>query len=146
MHEILKGKRILVVEDEVDVWKVLRFELATCTVDHAGTYEEGRERLGAGGYDLAILDMLGVRGFDLLEEFGRKIPCIVLTARALTEKDLSIAMEHGAALFVPKHEIGGIDEYVAKVLEGQRPLWGWLFRRVDFARWFGPGFKPPALR
>ena len=51
-----------------------------------------------------------------------------------------------AVLYLPKHEIGCMDECAAKVLDGQRPLWGWLFRRIDFKRWFGPSFQPPVLK
>jgi CheY-like chemotaxis protein len=146
MYEVLAGKRVLVVEDEPDVWKLVRFELSKCVVDYAATYDEARARLAEGKHDLAIIDIMGVKGFSLLEEFGKALPCIILTARALTEKDLERAIAAGAVLYLPKHEIGCMDECAAKVLDGQRPLWGWLFRRIDFKRWFGASFEPPVLK
>ena len=48
-----------------------------------------------------------------------------------------------AVLFLPKEELGRLDEYVAKALGTKEPLWTWLFRRLDFRRWFGPRFEPP---
>jgi hypothetical protein len=69
---ILDGKRILAVEDEPDVLTILEEEILqacpNCKIDKATTYQEAVEMLGALTYDLVILDIMGVRGSDLLEK------------------------------------------------------------------------------
>ena len=67
---VLNGKRILAVDDEPEVLTVLEQEIKdsypNCQVDKATTYEKGAELINANTYDLVILDIMGVRGFDLL--------------------------------------------------------------------------------
>src|SRR5439155_20406799 len=91
-------------------------------------------------YDVVILDIMGVRGHDLLKEFSSAAPTIMLTAHALTSQDLKRSMVGKAVLYLPKEELGRLDEYVAKVLTTRQPLWSWLFNRLDFTRWFGHGW------
>lgn len=143
MQDVLKGKRVLVVDDELDVCRFIEFELPECEVDIAVSAGEAREHFGRARYDLVIVDVMGVDGFELLKEFSDRTPCIVITARALNEKHLAKAMEGRAVLYLPKEEIGRLDEYAAKAIASKEPLWNWLFRRIDFRRWFGPTFKPP---
>ena len=137
MASALKGRRILVVDDEVDVCTMIEDELSQCQIDIASTYEEARARLAGGRYDVVILDIMGVRGHDLLEEFSSKAPCIMLTAHALTPQDLKRSMVGHAVLYLPKEEIGSLEAYISKVLLVKEPLWNWLFKRLDFSRWFG---------
>ena len=40
----------------------------TCTIDKAVTYEQAHDLLNKNDYDVVVLDIMGVRGFDLLEE------------------------------------------------------------------------------
>ena len=85
---ILKDKRILAVDDEPDVLEVLKEEITmavpTCVVDSASSYDKATELLASWTYDLAIFDIMGVRGFDLLKLAVRKnVPVIMLTAHAL---------------------------------------------------------------
>jgi CheY-like chemotaxis protein len=143
MLDSLTGKRILVVDDEPDVCRFVGFELAECEVEAAVSYDEAVQRFSSVKYDLAILDIMGVDGYKLLDRFSSQVPCIVLTARALSGKDLERAMAGRAILYLPKEELGRLDEYVAKALVAKEPLWPWLFRRLDFKRWFGPKFRPP---
>ncbi len=67
---ILDGKRILAVDDEPDVLEVLKEEIMAaapgCSIDTASTYDQALELLISWSYDLAICDIMGVRGFDLL--------------------------------------------------------------------------------
>ena len=139
----LTGKRILVVDDEPDACELIAEELAGATVDAAHTYAEARARLDAARYDLVILDIMGVRGFELLAEFGRKVPCIMLTAHHLRPPELERAIAGGALLFLPKDEIGSIALHAARALAGGESLWPWLFKRVDFRELFGPSWTPP---
>lgn len=134
---VLQGKKILVVDDEPDVCQIVVDELPQCSVDTAESYEAARARLAATSYDVVILDIMGVRGYDLLAEFSSKAPCIMLTAHALSAQDLKKSMVGRATLYLPKEELGHLEEYVAKVLMVKEPLWHWLFQRLDFSRWFG---------
>jgi CheY-like chemotaxis protein len=140
MLHTVKGKRILVVDDEPDVCQMIVDDFPQCTVETAATYEDGRAKLSSGTYDVIVLDIMGVRGYDLLDEFGRKAPCIMLTAHALTAEDLKRSIDRRAVLYLPKEELARLDEYIAKVIGAREPLWGWLSRRIDFGRWFGRGW------
>ena len=70
-ESILNGKSILAVDDESDVLTVLEEEILgacpQCQFDKATTFEEASQRLASYTYDIVILDIMGVRGFDLLE-------------------------------------------------------------------------------
>lgn len=139
MLDVLKGKKVLIVDDEPDVCDMVREELASCDVEAVGTHAEARAKLATGKYDVVILDIMGVRGHELLEEFSSRFPCIVLTANALSPKDLERSIRGKARLYLPKEELARIDEYVARVLVAREPLWTWLFKQLDLERWFGRG-------
>ena len=81
--QVLVGKRILVVDDEPDILESVADVLMDSIVETAGTFEEAVKRLTGSSYDVAILDIMGVRGLDLLAEFGAKLPCVMLTGKAL---------------------------------------------------------------
>ena len=89
--DVLDGKRILIADDEPDILDLVVEDLSRCRVDRATTYEEAREKLATQTYDVVILDIMGIRGFELLEEFGAKAPTIVVTARALSRAELDRA-------------------------------------------------------
>lgn len=66
-------------------------------------------------YDVAILDIMGVRGFDLLEiAKNRDIPALMLTAHGLSKENLKKSAEEGAAYYSPK------DEMINKETQGIR--------------------------
>src|SRR5262249_39194017 len=109
-------KRILVVDDERDVCGMVADALGSYDVREGYAYDEARAKLAKGGWDAVILDIMGVRGHDLLEEFSGKAPCIMLTAHALTAKDMKRSIAGHAVLYLPKDELGRIDEYVREVL------------------------------
>ncbi|GIW71355.1 MAG: hypothetical protein KatS3mg102_0897 [Planctomycetota bacterium] len=137
MPSVLKGKRVLVVDDEPDVCEMVRDELMDCEVEVAGSFEQARRKLERGGYDVVILDIMGVSGYELLEGYAEKFPCIMLTANALGVEHLRRSMAGKARLYLPKEELGRLEEYVAKVLAEPRPLWRWLLAKLDFRRWLG---------
>lgn len=69
----------MAVDDEPDVLTVLEEEIKEacpyCTFDKSGSYKEASERLASWTYDLVIVDIMGVRGFDLLKNVVfRQIP------------------------------------------------------------------------
>jgi DNA-binding NtrC family response regulator len=133
----LKGKKILAVDDERDACELITDELMDSEVEAVHTYEDARAKLSQNRYDVAILDIMGVRGFELLTEFAGRTRCIVLTAHALSPADLERAKAGNAALYLSKEELGCLGEYVARVIAAREPLWDWLARRADLTRWFG---------
>ncbi|MCK5349031.1 MAG: response regulator, partial [Desulfobacula sp.] len=102
-RKILKGKKILIVDDEPDVLDSLIELLDMCKIDTASSFEDGKRLLKEQPYDIAILDIMGVKGFDLLKIANeKKIPALMLTAHALSEESLKKSAEDGAAYFAPK--------------------------------------------
>jgi DNA-binding NtrC family response regulator len=133
--------RVLVVDDEVDVLEIVTEELGDdYQVDTANSYRTAHDKLEAGDYDVVILDIMGVNGHELLEIHGGDYPCIMLTAHALTIEALARSVRDRARLFLPKDELYRLGEYVDRVLSTRKPLWGWLFEKLDFRRTFGPEF------
>ena len=136
-EEKLRGKRILVVDDEVDILETLREQLEECVVDTAPGFEEARQLLGKNAYDAAILDIMGVKGFDLLAITTEKdIPTLMLTAHALSPGNLIRSIKKGALAYVPKEEIHDIKTFLLDILEahekGERGLGKWFARLEDF--------------
>jgi DNA-binding response OmpR family regulator len=109
---ILKGKTILAVDDEPDVLKVLEEEILVscpnCKLDKATTYETAVKMLESTNYDVVILDIMGVRGFDLLDlAVKRRIRVAMLTAHALSPEALKKSVELGARAYLPHCGIQG---------------------------------------
>ncbi|RPJ03955.1 MAG: response regulator, partial [Deltaproteobacteria bacterium] len=124
-ESILSGKSILAVDDEPDVLEVLEEEIRgtcpDCTFDRATTFEEASQRLASYAYDLIILDIMGVRGFDLLERaVSKKLPVAMLTAHALTPEDTMKSYRCGASFYVPKDKIGDLVNILSGVLEASQ--------------------------
>ncbi len=129
--KILYGRRLLIVDDEPDVLQTLAETLSMCKVDTAQTYEEASRCLENGDYDIAVLDIMGVKGFELLNIAKRRgIPAVMLTAHSLTEESLRESAERGAAYFAPKDLMADIEAFVADVLEAHEK------KRNPWAKWF----------
>ena len=132
--KILKGKKVLIIDDEKDVLDALIELLDMCKIDTALSFEEGKKLLETGSYDLAVLDIMGVRGFELLEiANNQKIPALMLTAHALSEEALKKSAEEGAAYYAPKDEMNNIATFAADVLESieeKRNPWEKWFERL----------------
>lgn len=137
--DILKGKRILVVDDEPDVLETIEEQLAMCRLTTATNYESAHRLIASESFDLAILDIMGVNGFALLKEcHDRKIPAAMLTAHAITVENVNKALKLGAVSFLPKEEMASFSELVGEILEGLEAghtHWKRLFERL------GPFFR-----
>ena len=145
--DIVKGKRLLIVDDEKDVLDALTELLDMCRLDTASSFEQGKELLESKYYDVAVLDIMGVKGYELLEiANSREIPALMLTAHALTEKDLKKSADKGAAYYAPKDRINDIALFVADVLEARekkKNVWikwfdrlgGFFDKRFDGTDW-----------
>ncbi len=137
--EILKGKRILVVDDELDVLETVREQLTDCDVTTARTFQDAVQLIHSQTFDLVILDIMGVDGFTLLEECRKeKLHAAMLTAHAITTESINKSLKLGAVSFLPKEELARLPELVAEILselaEG-KAHWKKLFVRL------GPFFK-----
>ena len=145
--DLLKGKKVLVVDDEADVIETLEDLLDMCHIVCAYTYEDAREILERESFDLAILDIRGVDGYKLLEiTADKRIPAVMLTANALSVEDTIRSFEGGAASYVPKEEMIHIAEFLNDILKAQKegqPLWNrWLKRLGPFyEKKFGPEWQ-----
>ncbi len=111
--------RIVVVEDDALVRSVVALNLmdAGYVVEAVGTWAEGRTRLVAEGWALAILDVMlpGGDGFGLLREAraaGRTGPVLMLTARTGVH-DKVRALDDGADDYLAKPF--DVDELLARV-------------------------------
>jgi CheY-like chemotaxis protein len=149
MESILNGKHILAVDDEPDVLDVLEDEIMEfcpdCQIDRAISFETAKEMLDSWRYDLVILDIMGVRGFDLLTlARNRNFPVAMLTAHALSPEALKKSIELGARAYLPKDKLGEIIPFLEDVLEYDPPAgWNRLFGKLGdyFDDRFGPDWQ-----
>jgi CheY-like chemotaxis protein len=143
----LKGKRILAVDDEVDILETIEDILDEAQVDRAQDYETASEKIRRGGYDLAVLDIMGVDGLKLLEEAVDKgIPTVMLTAHAINPETLMASIRKGAISYLPKETLAELDTLLADLLsayEKGEPPWKLLFDRLGayFNERFGADWK-----
>jgi len=131
-RDLLRGRTILVVDDEPDVLEIVSEMLDMCVIHKAQTHDTALEYLRDHRYDLVILDILGVDGFDLLKHtVSRGIPTVMLTAYALTPEALSKSARLGAVSFLPKEKMPELESFLADVILNKgRPVWKKLFDRL----------------
>jgi CheY-like chemotaxis protein len=120
-ESILDHKKVLVVDDEPDILQVIKEEIAySCPnteVETAGNYENALELLKSKEYDLVVLDIMGVRGFDLLPiAVDRKFKVVVLTAHDLNPEALSKTHDLGGMAYLPKDQLGNLIPFFEDVL------------------------------
>jgi CheY-like chemotaxis protein len=146
--KIIRGKQILIVDDEKDVLDMLIELLEICKIDTAQSFEEGKRLLEENHYDVAILDIMGVKGFELLEVAKKEgTPALMLTAHALSEENLKKSAEEGASYYAPKDEMKNIDVFVADIIEAKekkKNVWAkWYDRLGGFydERFTGPNWR-----
>ncbi len=147
MKDLLAGKKILVVDDEPDILDTVEELLPTCEFFKASSFEQAKELIESQCIDIAILDIMGVDGYTLLDLASEKgiIP-VMLTAHALSPEDTLKSYNNGAASYIPKDELSNIAAYLRDVLEAQEMgkhfWWRWLDRFGPFYdRRFGPEWK-----
>ncbi|MBW2610104.1 MAG: response regulator [Deltaproteobacteria bacterium] len=96
-------------------------------------------------YDIVILDIMGVNGFELLKtSVSRGFPTVMLTAHAVTPEALKKSIKFGAVFFVAKEQIASLEEFLGDVvLKDGKPLWIKLFDRLEdfYNKRFGPDWK-----
>jgi len=141
----LKGKMVLVVDDEPDILESVEEELEMCIVHKAGDYDTALQYLLSYTYDVVILDIMGVNGFELLQQsVSRGFPTVMLTAHALTPEALKKSIKLGAVSFLPKDQLGRLLAHLEDAVTGtKKQTWQKLFERLGshFNKRFGPDWK-----
>ena len=145
---LLDGKKVLIVDDEPDVLDTLEQMLPMCDVARASSFETAKRMLESLPFDLAILDIMGVEGYSLLDVANRKnVTAVMLTAHALSPENIARSYKKGAASYVPKDQMVNIVTFLTDILEakerGRHSWWRWLDRLTD-AYWekkFGPDWR-----
>ena len=119
-ERILKDKIVLAVDDEQDVIDAIEEELDMCIVDKAYTYNEASQFLLSYHYDMVVLDIMGVNGFELLKiAANRGFPTVILTAHAGSQEIQKKSKKMGAISFLPKEKMHELVELLADVLSGK---------------------------
>jgi len=146
-ENLLSGKRVLVVDDDLDVLETIEELLSICRVEKASTFDEAKGLLESQDFDIAILDIMGVRGYELLQICNtRGVTGVMLTANAMTPENVKKSFEQGAASFLPKEEMSRIPVFLEDILEakekGKSLWWKWFDRLADyFDSKFGPDWQ-----
>ncbi len=145
---LLDGKKILIVDDEPDILEVLEEYLKMCQLVKATSFNDAKQFLESQDFDAAILDIMGVSGYELLEiANNKKIPCLMLTAHAFSPDNVVRSIKEGAASYVPKEEIARIEDFLNDIFiakkKGESPWVSWQKRLPGsyFAMKFGAAWN-----
>ena len=113
----------------------------------ASNFEAAKNYLETEYFDLTILDIMGVEGYQLLEIANQKdVTAVMLTAHALSPENVVKSYKEGAASYLPKEEMVNIASFLNDVLEakeqGKSP-WGRWYDRMGsfFEKKFGPKWQ-----
>ncbi len=146
-QSLLKGKRILAVDDEEDILETIAEFLDESVVDSARDYDSASKKIKKGQYDLVILDIMGVNGLKLLEEsVDRGIPTVMLTAHSVNPETLMESIQKGAISYLPKEKLSELDDLLDAILGAHQrgePPWKLLFEKLGdyFDKRFGSDWK-----
>jgi DNA-binding response OmpR family regulator len=137
-ESILNGKMILAVDDEPDILAVLEEEILAyapdCKIEKALTYQDATKKLESQNYDAVILDIMGVRGFDLLDQAAKKnFRVAMLTAHSLNPESLKRSIEMGACAYLPKEKMEEIVPFLEDIIESAdgSTVWGRLMNKLE---------------
>jgi DNA-binding NtrC family response regulator len=111
---------VLAVDDEEDVLDTIRDLLpqSEVTLHTATTFEQARQLLASYSYDVVILDIMGVRGFDLLKIATiHNLPAVMLTAHAVNPEAFKKSIELGARAYLPKDMLPSLVPFLEDVMK-----------------------------
>lgn len=141
----LKDKLILVVDDEPDILETVEERLDMCQIHKATDYDTALQYILSYTYDVVILDIMGVKGFELLRHaVSRGFPTVMFTAHALSPESLKKSIKLGAVSFLPKDKMSELHSYLEDaIMGGGKPVWQKLFEKMGsyFNKKFGPDWK-----
>ena len=144
---LLDDKIILLVDDEPDVLDTLEDLLSMCEVVKCTNYKAARDYMETRYFDMVLLDIMGVEGYDLLHlAVGRNITAVMLTAHALSPENVVRSYKEGAAAYLPKEEMSNIESFLEDILkakeQGQNPWTSWYGKMASFfEKKFGPNWQ-----
>ena len=144
---LLDDKKILIVDDEPDILETLEELLPMCRVVKTTNFDEAKRLLETRDFDMAILDIMGVDGYQLLEVARlRGIIGVMLTAHAFSVEDTAKSFKEGAASYIPKEEMVNITTYLTDILEAKQEKkhfwWRWRERfSSKYDKRFGTDWK-----
>jgi len=141
----LKDKVILVVDDEPDILESIEEQLEMCLIHKTTDYDTALQYLRSYTYDIVILDIMGVNGFELLKNSAsRGFSTVMVTAHAFSPEALKKSIKLGAVSFIPKEKILELESFLEDViLGGGKPVWQKILDKLDsyFNKRFGPDWK-----
>ena len=131
----LDGKKILIVYDDPDILETLTDLLDMCVTETAEDFETATSLLENNTYDMTVLDIMGVNGYELLETANQKeIPSVMLTAHALNRDNFTKSMDKGARAYLPKDKMYEIDTFLEDIFEEKDQATGTLGKWFDRAK------------
>ena len=136
-YPYIESKRILIVDDEVDVLETLEDLLTMCQITRASNFSDAKTMIENRYFDMVILDIMGVDGYDLLEIANtKKLTAVMLTAHALSPDNLVKSYKEGAGSYLPKEELVNIASFLNDIMEakekGKNPWARWYARMGSF--------------
>ncbi|MDD9301828.1 MAG: universal stress protein [Desulfobacter sp.] len=144
-EDLLRDRRILVVDDEPDILETIEELLDMCSLDLIESFDSAQKMLKNNQYDLAILDIMGFSGYDILKLAKEKnVPALMLTAHALTPENLKESIQRGADSYIPKDELANLTDHAADVIRakivGENGSW-FSNLKPFFDKTFGKGWR-----
>ena len=135
--DLLENKKVLIVDDEPDILESLEELLNMCNITKADNFDDAKSLLINQNFDIAILDIMGVDGYALLDiATNQKILAVMLTAHALSPESIEKSYKGGAQYYIPKEEMADIESFLNDVLkakaEGKNPWINWYSRLASF--------------
>ncbi len=107
------------VDDEPDVLDSVGEVLDMCLIDKSIDYDSAIQYLRTYVYDIVILDIMGVNGFELLRNsVSRGFPTVMITARALSQDALKKSIKLGALSFLPKEKLPELRSFLVRCGNG----------------------------
>ena len=117
---VLEGKKLLVVDDEPDVLETIKELLDMCQIETAADFRTAEKLLNRNQYDIAVLDIMGVNGYELLKIANEKgVPALMLTAHALSPDNFAKSISEGAKAYIPKEKLADIASYLSDLLKAR---------------------------
>ena len=115
---LLLGKKVLIVDDEPDILETMEEVLFMCEVDTAQNFESAKELLEKNSYDMTVLDIMGVNGYELLEiAIKKNIKSVIFTAHALSPDNFAKSLNLGARAYIPKDKMMELDVVLSEVIK-----------------------------
>lgn len=133
-EKVIAGKYALIVDDEQDILDTLVDLLDMCRIDTASSFNDAEKLLKENPYDIAVLDIMGVDGYELLKiANSQNIPAVMLTAQAQTNDSMNRMAEGGAAYYAPKERMHELDIFLMDVFQAideGKSSWEKMLERV----------------